>query len=119
MATSADYELFLIRSKDDDSEFSNEYQKELLEFSKGAHASSQRAFAMDSMFGGGGPIGEFIFNNADALIAALTTVACVWIKARNGRKLRIKFGEVKIEAHTTEEIQEMVKHVKSLQDKKP
>lgn len=119
MPSSESFELSLIKSKEDSDIFSPEYQKDLNEFSKGAHATSQRGLAMDSALGGGDPLGEFIFNNAEALIAALTTVACVWIKARNGRKLRIKIGEVKIEANTTEEIQEIVKHVKSLQKKKP
>lgn len=72
---------------------------------------------MDAVAGGGGPLGEFIFNNAEAIITALTTLGCVWLHGHFGRKLRLKVGTVVIEANTTEEIEAMVKQVRALQDK--
>jgi hypothetical protein len=117
MPVSERFELFLIKSKEDGDIFSSEYQKELSEFSKGAHADSQICFAMDSAVGGGGPLGEFIFNNAVPLITALTTVACVWIKARSGRKIRIKIKDTEIEANSVEELKGAIEQIKLLQKK--
>ncbi|MCQ4247044.1 hypothetical protein [Stutzerimonas decontaminans] len=70
MSAPESFELHLVKSKEDSDIFSPEYQRELGRFSRGAHATSQRCFAMDSAVGGGGPLGEFIFNNAAALITA-------------------------------------------------
>lgn len=111
---SEEFELILVPSKDDAPTFGAEYQAELRLFSSKANATSQRAFAMDAVGGGGGPIGEFIFNNAGSLIAALTTIGVTWLRVRYGRKLKLKYedsksGAVKIEAHTIEEIEAMVK----------
>lgn len=119
---SGEFELILERSKDDKLPFSDEYQEELGHFSRQAHASSQICFAMDSVDGGGGPLGDFTFNNAGALITALTTIGVAWLHARYGRKLRLKYvdpknGPVEIEANTLEEVEAMVKQVNALPNK--
>lgn len=116
MPKSEIFELHLKRSDKDNDIFSPEYQNELNEFSKGAHASSQRSFAMDCAAGSGGLIGEFVFNNAEALIAALAYVASTWITAKNGRRVRIKTKEIEIEASSTEEINEILDKIKNLQE---
>lgn len=110
------FELSLVCAADDASPFSAEYQAELRQFSSRANASSQRAFTIDSVGGGGGPIGEFIFNNSTALITALTTVAHHWIKARAGRMLRLKVGDVSIEARNAKELEAMVEQARKLQE---
>lgn len=110
-------ELVLVPSPDDAPPFSTEYQSELREFAKQAGARSQRAFAMDSIVGGGGPLGEFIFDNAGTLITALTTICGIWIRARYGRKLKLKVGNVVLEANTTQEIESLVNQVKALREK--
>ena len=107
--------LFLIPSKDDPDIFSREYQKELGSFSKSANATSQRAFVMDAVGGGGGPLGEFIFNNAGTLITALTTLAGTWIGSRYGRKLKLKIGDTEIEANTVAELEKMVELIKKIE----
>ena len=70
---------------------------------------------MDSSTGGGGPLGEFIFNHAEALLTALSTICGVWLNGRFGRKLRLKVGQTSLEATTTAELDAMVQHVKTLQ----
>jgi hypothetical protein len=111
--SSENFELILVRSPDDAPPFGAEYQEELRKFANEAQASSQRAFAMDSVLGGGGPIGEFAYHAAAALalINALKTICVSWLKARTGRKLRLKYGKVSIEATSIEEIEAMVKLV--------
>lgn len=110
-------ELVLVPASDDPPPFSKEYQTELRDFTRQAGAYSQRAFAMDSIVGGGGPLGEFIYDNPGKLLTALTTICGIWIKARYGRKLKMKVGNVVIEANTPQEIELLVKQVKVLQDK--
>lgn len=119
MPKSEIFELHLKRSDKDNDIFSPEYQNELNEFSKGAHASSQRSFAMDCAAGSGGLIGEFVFNNAEALIAALAYVARTWITAKNGRRVRIKTKEIEIEASSTKEINEILDKIKKSSGKHP
>lgn len=112
------YELILVRAQSDAPTFSPEYQAELREFAKQASARSQRVFAMDSVVGGGGPLGEFIFDNAGKIIVALTTLCGIWIRATYGRKVKLKVGTVVIEANNPQEIELLVKQVKVLQEKK-
>lgn len=110
--TSEAFELILVPSPQDPKPFSAEYQSELRLFAKEAGATSQRVFTMDSIHGGGGPLGEFIYGAATAaLINALKTICVTWIKATNGRKLKLKYGDVSIEATTIAEIEAMVKLV--------
>lgn len=110
--------LILVRSSDDAPQFSQEYQAELREFVKQTGARSQRAFVSDCVGGGGGLIGEFIFDNPGKLITALTTICGVWIKARYGRKLKLKVGNTLIEANSIQEIELLVEQAKILQGKK-
>jgi hypothetical protein len=115
---SDEFHLILVPSKDDAPPFSTEYQSELGQFSRQAHASSQRCFVMDSVDGGGGPLGEFIFNHASELITDLTALGAAWLNGRSGRKLRLKFGDVEIEANNQKEIDAMLKQVRAFQDDK-
>jgi hypothetical protein len=48
---------------------------------------------------------------AAPVIAAVAAVAATWVRARNGRKVRLKFGSVEAEARTPEEIGELLKRV--------
>ena len=111
------FELILVPSPNDAPPFSEEYQQELSEFTKNAGASSQTMFAMDSGSGGGGALGEFVFNNSSALIATLSTLGGVWLKSKFGRKLKLRFGDIEIEANSIEEINSMVEAVLTLKGK--
>ena len=113
----AGMELILVRAKDDAPPFSAEYQAELRQFSSQARASSQRAFAMDSVVGVGGPLGEFIFNHGEALITALSSVGVAWLTARAGRKLRLKFDGIEIEANNAQEVTDMLQQVREFRDR--
>jgi hypothetical protein len=108
--------LTLVPSKDDAPQFSAEYQSELRSFSCQAHASSQKHRTGDSIGGGGVAIGEFIFNHAPELITALTALGAGWLNGRSGRKLRLKFSNIEIEANNQKEIDAMLKKIRAFQD---
>jgi hypothetical protein len=93
--------LKLIQAKEDEPPFSNQYQAELRQFLNQLPKSidiKQTCFVMDSVLGGGGPLGEFIIPLAKALIPALTGAAGYWLKMRIGRKLYLKVGDIEAEA---------------------
>jgi hypothetical protein len=127
----------LVPAPDDEALTSPTYQKELQEFyralqSKGIDVSA-RYYVMDSgrdvlSFMTGGMAGEFSAI-ADALsspetLVALLGVLGVYLKARLGRKVRLRVGldgRVEAEAGTVEEVKELVKMVPSIveQQKRP
>lgn len=46
---------------------------------------------------------------------ALGAAVTGWFQGRAGRKLRLKVGEVEVEAHTSEEIEQLLKQAQALQ----
>lgn len=111
--------LCLDRAADDALPFSAEYQQELRTYSVQMKARYQRAFTMDGVIGGGGPLGEFIFTNGSALVTGISTVAGAWIGARLGRKVRLKVGDVEVEAKSAEEIKHLLAVAKEFAEKSP
>ena len=113
-------ELILVRAKDDAPPFSAEYQAELSQFAAQAHASSTRVRLMAAAVGGdqAGLLGEFIFNHAEAIITALSSVGVAWLTARAGRKLRLKFDGIEIEANDAQEVTDMLQQVREFRDRK-
>ncbi len=114
---SGNFRLILERSDEDAELFSEEYQKELSNFASQADISSQRRQTNDSFSGGSWALGEFLFSNVGSLIEALAILGAAWIQRRSGRKLRIKVGEVEIEANNKKEIEQMISHIRDLQEK--
>jgi len=98
----------LQRSPDDPRVNQPEFQQELSEFSQSLRAagvtSSQRAMAFDSIDAVGFPLPEFVIVLGPAIVTALGVACVAWIQGRNGRKIRLKVGDVEAEARTPEEI---------------
>lgn len=110
--------LILGASPEDAPFFSAEYQSKLKKFAEQLKAPRQRAFTMDGVDGGGGPLGEFLFANSAALITGLVAVGVSWLNGRSGRKLRLKMGEIEAEAGSAKELEEMLKLIKKFEDEK-
>jgi hypothetical protein len=109
-----EFSLELVRVADDPLENDPAFQAELGEFSKSLHAAgvtfSQRAIAFDAVDGGGYPLAEFVVRTLGLpLIGAAAHVCATWVKARNGRKLRLKIGDVVAEGQTDEDIKRLMK----------
>jgi hypothetical protein len=111
-------ELILVRATDDAPLFSTEYQAELNQFASHARASSTRVRLMAAAVGGdqAGLLGEFLFNHADLLITALSNVGVAWLTARAGRKLRLKFDGIEVEANNAQEATDMLQQVREFRD---
>lgn len=103
------FELHLIRAPADAPPFSEEYQAELNLYSRQLGPHSQVGFAMDAVGAVGGGLGEFIFANGPALLTGAAAVAGAYVTGRAGRKVKLKFGSVEIEARNPEEVAALLK----------
>ena len=107
-----------MRAPDDAASFGAEYQAELREFEQKAQASGinlhSRVAVFDSPSATGGLTGEFLIPLAQIVVPALTAVAVAWITKKNGRKLRLKVGDVELEGNTKEDIDLLVAKAKEL-----
>ena len=112
------FELALVQAPQDDSEtFSSDYQEELIHFAKLTRPTSRRAFTMDSADGGGGLIGEFLFNHAQPILNTVGPALVAYIAGRMGHKVRLKVGDVEIEARNREEVEKLLELANEYQKK--
>lgn len=114
--------LTLSQAPDDAQVNDPKFQEELRAFSKSLHTAgvsfTQRGMAFDSIDVAGYPLPEFLVVLGPPSIAALATVAGIWVKAHVGRKVRLKFGDIMAEARTPEEIGELLKRAAEFKDRK-
>jgi hypothetical protein len=111
--------LTLVRSADDQAAFSPGYQTELRQFyqlvrAEGTHIRAL-VFTLDSVGASGGLVGEFVIPLAQVIGPMLGGAAVAWLQGRAGRKLRLKVGDVEVEARTLEEVEQLLKQAQALQ----
>ena len=108
--THDEYELVFVPAQDDAYVGSAEYQEELYKYSKDLHGPgvSQTAMAFDSVHAEGFPLGEFFFNTVGPWVTPIITAAGGFLVAKAGRKIRFKHGDIEAEAHTMDEIRQLV-----------
>jgi hypothetical protein len=109
-----EFSLELVRVADDPPEDDPAFQAELGEFSKSLRAAgvtfSQVGRAFDAVDGGGYALAEFVVGKLGLPLIGATTAVCIaWVKARAGRKLRLKIGDVVAEGQTVEDIKRLMK----------
>jgi hypothetical protein len=109
-----EFSIDLVRVADDPPEDGPAFQAELGEFLKSFRAAgvtvSQEGMAFDAVDGGGYPLAVFVVSSLGLpLIGAATHVCATWVKARAGRKLRLKIGDVVAEGQTVEDIERLMK----------
>ncbi len=118
MTPSATLRLALIRSPDDEATFSPNYQAELRQFYQLVRANNVRinavAFTMDSVGAAGGLVGEFVIPLAQVIGPVLGGAAVEWLRGHAGRKLRLKMGDIEVEARTFEEIEQLLARAQAL-----
>jgi hypothetical protein len=109
----------LVGSPDDPVISDPAYQKELRGFSSSLHeagiAFSQRGMAFDSADAMGHPLGEYFVSLAGIVGPVVGVAIGAWIQGRAGRKVKLKVGDIEIEAASQEEVEALLK--KALQVK--
>jgi hypothetical protein len=107
--------LILVRAPDDPPLSSPAFQKELSDFARSLRGIQVEpiCFAADSMDGGGGLSGEFILivKNVAPVITVIAAAAGAYIHAKYGRKVKVEFDGVKVEASSPEEAEKLIKMV--------
>jgi hypothetical protein len=110
--------LTFVRSTDDEAAFSPNYQTELRQFYQLVRADNVRinavAFTMDSVVASGGLVGEFVIPLAQVIGPVLGGAAVAWLQGRAGRKLRLKVGDIEVEARTPKEIEQLLERAQAL-----
>jgi len=110
-----DLRLILVPAADDAPLSSREYQQALSDFVAALRALNvevvSRAYAFDALEGGGGLSGQFtvIAATLAPVITGAAGFAGAWFQAKYGRKIRVKFGDIEIEAPTLEELKEALR----------
>ena len=66
---------------------------------------------MDAVEGGGGYTGEIVAL-LQAVSPVLTGLLGAWLQSRAGRKLRLKFDDIEVEANNAQEIANMLQQVR-------
>ena len=113
----------LKRSPEDGPQFSREHQASIGEvftaFENEGIKIQPRSFAMDAVNALGGATGEFLVF-AKVLGPAIVAALGGWLAGRNGRKVKIKVGEIEVEANSVKELDEVLERVGKIKhEKKP
>lgn len=108
-------QLRLLKAPDDAAVLGADYQAELRQFKQQMEAAGlavSPTFAVfDSPGAGGGLTGQFLLSWAPAVVSILSTVSVVavtWMNGKAGRKLRLKVGDVELEANSQAEVDHLV-----------
>jgi hypothetical protein len=106
-------DLRLKRAPGDPPESDPRFQEELVEFSNSLRTAGvvffQRARAFDADGASGYSLAEFAITTlGPAVISAVAALCGAWVQARNGRRVRIKIGDVEVEGRTIEEIESLL-----------
>lgn len=102
----------LLASADDPAVSDEEYQLELRDFSSALSEAgvtfSQRAMAFDAAHAMGYPLGEYFLSLAGIAAPAIGVAVGAWIQGRAGRKVKLKVGDIEIEAASQEEVEALL-----------
>lgn len=116
--TANECHLFLVPGSADPPERSEEYQGELeraYEAMKARGIAVQpRVVVRKSAGGGASFVGEFIVPLAQAIGPTLGVVLVAWLQGRSGRKVRMKVGDIEVEARTADELEKLLLRAQEL-----
>lgn len=63
--------------------------------------------------------GTFVIQLVQAVVPAVGTAVAGWFAGRSGRKVRVKVGDIEIEARTCEEVTQLLQQVAAIQAGQP
>jgi hypothetical protein len=74
------------------------------------------ALTMDCAGASGRLVGEFVLPFAQVADPAIGVAVAAWFQGRSGRKLRLKVGNIKIEAETMQELEQLLDQASAWRD---
>lgn len=111
-------ELALLRAPDDPAPFSDEYQAALELVDRRLRKRGLEITAFAAHPAGDTHLGQFLITLGPPVVAAVAAIAGSWVQARYGRKVRLKFDDIEVEARTPEEIEDLLKRIVGFRDSK-
>lgn len=104
--------LILVAAPDDSAVADPEYQRGLRAVSGALRdagiLSAQRRMTFDADGAAGYSVGQYIISLAPVAGPVIGVAVGAWITARSGRKLRIKVGDIEMEANSPAEIDHLM-----------
>jgi hypothetical protein len=113
-----DLQVTLLPAADDPYGLTPAYQQELRGFEqafRGEGLPIAAKPALAKMAGGPFLSGEFVLKLADKIGPPLIAAIAGWLHGRSGRKVRLKIGDVEVEAPTMKEVEKLVALVSEIQ----
>jgi hypothetical protein len=111
--------IVLVRSKEDE-ECNKEYQLHLKQFYKDISIEGVKVtpnlYVMDSIDGGTLFTGKFLLSLADKSYTLIAAIFGAWLHSRYGRKIRIKVGDIEVEASNQEDLKIAIEHINHLKE---
>lgn len=97
------------------------YQQELRNFSSSLREVgikfSQRSMVFDSAQSVGFPLGEYLISFAGVACPIIGVAIGAWIQGRAGRKVKLKIGDIEIEASSQKEVEVLLKKALKIKNK--
>jgi hypothetical protein len=118
-------EISLKRAPDEARVNDPKFQEELTKFSKSLRAAgisySQRGMAFDAVDAVGYALPEFVvaLKAIGPTLGTLGVIFVAYLQGRYGRKIRLKIGEIEVEARTVEEVENLLEKIKQFQQEYP
>jgi hypothetical protein len=104
--------LILLPSEADDGRYSDQCQGELRHFYGQLRAGGMkvlyRIYTNDGIHAAGALTGEFVTPVASVIGPVLATAVAGWFAGKTGRKLRLKHGDIAVEAGSEEELERLL-----------
>lgn len=115
--------LRLMRASDDPAVQDSAFQVELRTFSGSLRAAgvrfSQRMMTFDAVDVTGYALAEYVIKElGPAAIGVIGTAAGAWISGRSGRRVRLKLGDIEVEARTVEDVDRLLLRAQAVQDER-
>ena len=114
--------LSLIPAPEDPTVYNANYQKELREFKQSLQGQGLLVDfgrqLLGSWEGGFFLLGDFLVKFLEKLgPLGLAGIAGAWIQAKNGRKVRLKVGDLEAEAQSVEEVERLLVRAQEIQQR--
>jgi hypothetical protein len=112
--------LTLVRAPGDPSQFSDQHQqtlKSVMDALKREGVQVNPYFDMQAAGGVSGGLSGLLGIVLPATMPVVGTIIGAWLTVRNGRKVRVKIGDVEVEAGTAEEVERLLEQALKIKER--